>query len=130
MQRFTQINQEIFPNLCSRMPQNILIFLENLYKKIPLFTLFSNKKTALNIGTSLYLKNFSKSRYDNRKLFIPLNHIINISSKCRTNRFICRFRKQSQCLVTVIIHHLFRISDTSLLLHIIYKAGNFLLRST
>ena len=35
MQRFTPINQEIFPNLCSRIPQNILIFLENLYKKNP-----------------------------------------------------------------------------------------------
>jgi hypothetical protein len=63
-------------------------------------------------------------------LFIPLNHIVNISCKCRTDRFICCFRKQGQCFVTVIIHHLFRISDTSLLLHIIYKAGNFLLRST
>lgn len=68
MQRFTPINQEIFPNLCSRMPQNILIFLENLYKKKSLYSRCFQVNNNMSKGTFLYIKDYSRSRYNNRNI--------------------------------------------------------------
>lgn len=67
MQRFTPINQEIFPNLCSRMAQNILIFLENLYKK-SLYSRCFQVNNNMSKGTFLYIKDYSRSRYNNKNI--------------------------------------------------------------